>query len=62
MPSKSGGFGRPSNINSNIPISPMPIGSFGFVTLALFVLILVLAIGSPDSVSDLSLWGLSPLF
>ena len=62
MPSKSGRFGRPSNINSNIPISSMPIGSFGFVALALFALFLVLAIGSPNSVSDLSLWDLSPLF
>ena len=62
MPSKSGGFDRPSNINSNIPISSMPIVSFVFVALALFVQFLVLTIGSPNSVSDLPSWDLSPLF
>ena len=65
MPSKSGGFGgfgRPSNINSNIPISFMPIVSFFPFYLVLYVLFLVLTIGSPSSVSNLPLLGLSPLF
>ena len=61
-PSKSSGFGRPSNINSNISISSTPIVSFHPVALALFVLFLVLTIGSPNSVSNLPLWDLSPLF
>ena len=61
-PSKSGGFGRPLNTNSYIPISFIPILSVCPVTLAFFVFFLVFAIGSPNSASCLSLWGFAPLF
>ena len=51
MPCNSGGSGWPQNINSNIPISSMPILSF----CPFFALVAVLATGSPNSVSILPL-------
>ena len=59
MPSRSGGFGRPSNTNSYIPISFISILSVCPAALAFFVLFLVLTIGSPSSAS---LLGFVPLF
>ena len=62
MPSRSGRFGGPSNTNSYIPISFISILSVHPVASAFFVFFLVLAIGSPNSVSGLSLSGFVPLF
>ena len=53
MPSSSGGSGRPLNMNSNIPISSMPILSFCPFSFAFSIPVAVLAMGSPSSVSDL---------
>ena len=53
MPSSSGGSGRPLNINSNIPISSMPILSFCPFSFAFSIPVVVLAMGSPSSVSGL---------
>ena len=55
MPSNSGGSGRPLNMNSNIPISFMPILSFCPFSFALSVPGMVLTTGSPSSVSSLPL-------
>ena len=62
MPSKSGGFGRPLNTNSYIPISFIPILSVHPVALAFLVFVLVFTIGSPNSASCVSLLGFAPLF
>ena len=62
MPSRSGGFGRPSNKNSYIPISFIQILSVRSVALAFFVFFLVFAIRSPNSASCVSLLGFVPLF
>ena len=62
MPSRSGGFGRPSNTNSYIPISFIPILSVHPVALAFFVFFLVLTIRLPSSASRVSLSGFVPLF
>ena len=62
MPSKSGGFGRPSNTNSYIPISFIPILSVHPVALAFFIFFLAFTIGSPNSASYVSLSGFVPLF
>ena len=51
MPSSSGGSGRPLNMNSNIPISSMPILLFFPFSFAFFIPVVVLATGSPNSVS-----------
>ena len=56
MPSKSGGFGRPSNTNSYICTSFSLILSGQPVALAFLVFFLVLTIGSPSSASNLSLF------
>ena len=53
MPSSSGGSGRPLNMNSNIPISSMPILSFCPLSFAFSIPVVVLATGSPSSVSAL---------
>ena len=53
MPSNSGGSGRPLNMNSNTPISFMPILSFYPFSFAFAVPVAVLATGSPNSVSGL---------
>ena len=55
MPSNFGGSGRPWNINSNTPISSMPILSFCPFPFAFAVPLAVLATGSPSSVSGLPL-------
>ena len=52
-PSNSGSSGRPLNMNSNIPISSMPILSFCPFSFALSVPGMVLTTGSPSSVSGL---------
>ena len=52
-PSNSGSSGGPLNINLNIPISFMPILSFCPFAFALSVPVVVLATGSPSSVSGL---------
>ena len=53
MPSSSSGSGRPLNMNSNIPISSMPILSFCPFLFAFSIPVVVLATGSPSSVSCL---------
>ena len=53
MPSSSGSSGRPLNMNSNIPISSMPILSFCPFSFAFSIPVAVLAMGSPSSVSGL---------
>ena len=53
MPSNSGSSGRPLNMNSNIPISFMPILSFSPFSFALYVPVAVLTTRSPNSVSGL---------
>ena len=53
MPSNSGGSGRPLNMNSNTPISFMPILSFCPFSFALSVPVVVLTTRSPSSVSSL---------
>ena len=53
MPSSSGSSGRPLNMNSNIPISFMPILSFCLFSFAFSIPVAVLATGSPSSVSYL---------
>ena len=60
MPSRSGGFGRPSNTNSYIHTSLSSILSVHPVALAFLVFFLVLTIGSPNSASGISLLGLYP--
>ena len=62
MPSRSGGFGRPSNTNSYISMSFSSILSVHPVGLAFLVFFLVLTIGSPSSASNLYLLGFVPLF
>ena len=62
MPSNSGGSGRPLNMNSNTPISFMPILSFCPFSFAFSIPVAVLATGSPSSVSGLPFWHLRPLF
>ena len=52
-PSSSGSSGRPLNMNSNIPISSMPILSFCPFSFACSIPVVVLAMGSPSSVSPL---------
>ena len=61
MPSKSGGFGRPSNTNSYICTSFSSILSVHPVALAFLVFFLVLTIASPSSAPDLSLLDFVPL-
>ena len=53
MPSSSGSSGRPLNMNLNIPISSMPILSFCPFPFAFSIPVVVLATGSPNSVSAL---------
>ena len=50
MPSNSGSSGRPVNMNSNIPISFMPILSFCPFSFAFSIPVVVLAMGSPSNV------------
>ena len=52
-PSSSGGSDRPLNMNSNIPISFMPILSFCPISFAFSIPVAVLATGSPSGVSCL---------
>ena len=52
-PSNSGSSGRPPNMNSNIPISFMPILSFCPFSFAFSIPVVVLAMGSPSNVSCL---------
>ena len=52
-PSNFGGSGRPVNMNSNIPISFMPILSFCPFSFAFSIPVVILAIESPSNVSCL---------
>ena len=52
-PSNSGSSGRLLNMNSNIPISSMPILSFCPFSFSFSIPVVVLATGSPSSVSGL---------
>ena len=57
-PSNSGGSGRPLNMNSNIPISSMPILSFCPFSFAYSIPVMVFATGSPSSVSAFAFFGI----